>query len=741
MKKIRVLAALMACCLLLTSMATSNYEKAIYHQGKAEQAYKYSLVSMMKAHLDSMEEEIAEMDLDTYLKNDVRLNRGYYKLVGDYYYLIDDLESALHYYNLAQPMFDRYDSTGYYAIIHEEKAQLYYKMKKWDMAKSHADTLKSLYNDSIDYKNGDKTIYWSSVSDLCLAREAVDYYKLGFTHEAENKFNNSLSDINTLLGVLMPSDGDIYYDVLRTRAKILMLKSEQDGSYNDQSRKDFGAYFERKKSQIGGTLLGMSEAQREEFWMKERQFITDCYRLEDHAPELLYDVTLFAKGILLHLGKNGIENHEKLSFTTYKDVQKALPSNSCAIEFIQYERDGDQHLAALVLHKKGTPEFNYIGKVGGILDTQISTGYHSTMTIRQIIDEVNTGERSSSNYDFLYNDSTWYNLIWTPELMSRIKDYDRVYFAPEGFLRAVAIEYALPSGYEGLDLYRLSSTNVLTSQKARVDRNKLYKGSALIMGLGKFGDTCCVIPDNNQGIGDNDTIAYKYLIKKIWFGGLKFVKYECDTILNVRRNLGDLYLKDFDATEKMFRDMCSKFPIIHFSTHGFSLSYKSLQNDLKPASVDNLLSACGIGLANCNCNLYNPNFNPRYYDGILSAREISKCDLSGAELVVTSACNTAVGSITGDGNYAVERGLKAAGAKAVVVTLWSVSDESPVPFFECFYRELAIGKSLHTAFKNAREYVRTYVPSEHEGDYDGELNSTYDSPYHYNPFILIDALE
>lgn len=741
MKRLRVLAALMTCCLLLTSMATSHYKKAIYHQGKAEQAYEYSLVSMMKAHIDSMREEIAEMDLDTYLKNDVRLNRGYYKLLGDYYYLTDNSEWALYYYNLAQQMFDRHDSTGYYAIILEEKAQLYYKMKKWNMAKNYADTLKSLYNDSIDYKNDDKTIFWSSVSDLCLAREAVDYYKLGFTSEAENKFNISLTDINTLLGVLLPSDGGVYFDVLRTRAKILMLKSEQDGTYKDQARKDFQDYFDRKKSQISGTLLGMTEAQREEFWMQEQRFVTDCYRLEEHAPELLYDVTLFAKGILLHLGRNGTDNHEKLSFTTYKDVQKALPSKSCAIEFIQYEKDSEQHMAALVLESKGKPQFVHIGKVNDILETLIPTGDNESMSIKEMINLVNRENWLPTIYNYLYSDSTWSSLVWTPKLMSRIKDYERVYFAPEGFLRAIAIEYALPSGYENLDLYRLSSTHVLASQKARTNADKLYKGSALIMGLGKFGDEMCKEPDYNQGVGDNDTVAYNLLKGTGGFNEMSVVKYECDTIMNVRRNLGDLYLNDYDATEKMFREMCSKFPIIHLSTHGFSYSFTTMNDELKPASADKLLSFCGIALANCNCNLCNPKFNQKYYDGILSAREISKCDLSGAELVVTSACATAVGAITSDGNYAVERGLKAAGAKAIVVSLWPVNVSSPVIFFECFYRELANGKSLHAALKNAREYVKTYIPSEHEGDYNGVLYNTYDSPYHYNPFILIDALE
>ena len=756
MKSFRVVVTLLAISFLLPSMAASNYEKAVYHQNKAEQAYKYSLVSMMKAHIDSMWQEIYEMDWDAYDKNRERLDRGYYKLCGDYYYLTDTLDRALYYYNLAQPLFKRYEGVGYYGIIHEEKAQLFYKMKEWEKAKSYADTLKSLYNDTLGFKDADKAFYWSAISDLCQAREAVDDYRNGYTTEAERKFKNSLTDINTCLRILSPSDGELYYDVLRTRAKILMLKSEQDGAYNDQARKDFKAYFDRKKAQISGTLLGMTEEQREQFWMQERRFITDCYRLEGHAPELLYDVTLYAKGILLHLGKNGTENYEKLSFVTYKDVQKSLPSKSCAIEFVQYERDGEQHLSALVLKQKGNPEFVHIGKVDDILSTHVAVtgerqdyyqGYvqvDTTLTVKEILDFNNSEkydkdsrfkifldeyENKSILHPFIYEDSLWRNLVWTPQLMSRIKDFERVYFAPEGFLRAIAVEYVLPSGYEYLDLYRLSSTHVLATPKARVNPSALYQGNALILSIGDFGEKYCLIPDKKQGPGDNDWRAYDFLHSKgIWFKPLSGVERECEAIERVRNNNEDVLLKDQEATETKFRQLSSKYPIIHFSTHGFSFSYEPIDNDLKPDLVDNLLSRCGIAMANINCNLYNfSSFDHLYYEGLMSAREFSKCDLSNAELVVTSACVTAVGSISSDGNYAVERGLKAAGAKAVVVSLWSVSDYSPVYFFERFYSELSQGSSLHKALMNAREYVKN--------------DCGYESPYHYDPFILIDALE
>ena len=762
-KALRVVVTLVAISFLLPSMATFNYEKAVCHQEIAEQAYKYSLVSMMKAHIDSMWQEIYEMDWDSYDKNRERLDRGYYKLCGDYYYLTDTLDSALYYYNLAQPLFKRYEGAGYYGIIHEEKAQLFYKMKDWEKAKSYADTLKSLYNDTLGFKDADKAIYWSSISDLCQAREAVDDYRNGYTAVADRKFENSLADINACLKILSPSDGELYYDVLRTRAKILMLKSEQDGAYNDQARKDFQTYFDGKKEQISSTLLSMTEEQREQFWMQERRFITDCYRLEGHAPELLYDVTLYAKGILLHLGKSGAGNHERLSFTTYKGVQQSLPKNSCALEFIQYEKNAEQHMGVLVLKNSGAPQFVYVGKVDDMLDAQVD---NSGMTVRQIL-----SNNSVFHQNYIYNDASWFNLVWTSELIQSIKGCQKMYFAPDGFLHEVAIEYILPQELARIDCYRLSSTRVLFDKTTRLDKKTLRGGPLLLIG-GLFYGTEAKDTNSLPQLG-NDKNAFLLLKPKspensVSLSYLQGTKDECNSIYGLRNNPLDKYLKTTGATEKSFRSLCDKYKIIHVSTHGFYNGGYEYGTEIKPAASDHVLSTSGLFLSGCVYNLNDKGFNPDYLDGILSSRELSKCDMSNVELFVASACKTGVGDVTGDGVYGVQRGIKAAGAKAVIASLWNVDDKSTSCFFQHFYQLIDSGLSVHKAFYESRDYLRNYVEITSKSDrffftkskirklfkhnkqkekLDGsnkgnsEGDYIFREPQYCNSFVLIDVIE
>jgi CHAT domain-containing protein len=60
---------------------------------------------------------------------------------------------------------------------------------------------------------------------------------------------------------------------------------------------------------------------------------------------------------------------------------------------------------------------------------------------------------------------------------------------------------------------------------------------------------------------------------------------------------------------------------------------------------------------------------------VLTAEEVAGLDLRGAELVVLSACDTGLGmEAAGEGVFGLQRSFHEAGARALAVSLWSVSD-------------------------------------------------------------------
>jgi len=86
--------------------------------------------------------------------------------------------------------------------------------------------------------------------------------------------------------------------------------------------------------------------------------------------------------------------------------------------------------------------------------------------------------------------------------------------------------------------------------------------------------------------------------------------------------------------------------------------------------------------------------------GLLTANEIFNLKLN-AELVVLSACNTGRGRITGDGVIGLSRSFIAAGVPSVVVSLWSVPDESTANLMAEFYRQMQLTPDIAQALRKA----------------------------------------
>ncbi len=98
-------------------------------------------------------------------------------------------------------------------------------------------------------------------------------------------------------------------------------------------------------------------------------------------------------------------------------------------------------------------------------------------------------------------------------------------------------------------------------------------------------------------------------------------------------------------------------------------------------------------------------------DGILEASEIVHLN-TNADLVVLSACDTAVGSLQGQEGIAnLSLAFQLAGAKAVVSTLWSIDDTSALYLMKRFYAHLAKKNTVGYALTAAkRDMLKTYGP-------------------------------
>jgi CHAT domain-containing protein len=89
-------------------------------------------------------------------------------------------------------------------------------------------------------------------------------------------------------------------------------------------------------------------------------------------------------------------------------------------------------------------------------------------------------------------------------------------------------------------------------------------------------------------------------------------------------------------------------------------------------------------------------------DGLLYLGEVFDLELE-AELVVLSGCETGLGPrLAGEGLLGLARGFLYAGARDLVVSLWSISDAGTVDLMVDFYRRLEAGRAPAEALREAK---------------------------------------
>jgi CHAT domain-containing protein/tetratricopeptide (TPR) repeat protein len=158
-----------------------------------------------------------------------------------------------------------------------------------------------------------------------------------------------------------------------------------------------------------------------------------------------------------------------------------------------------------------------------------------------------------------------------------------------------------------------------------------------------------------------------------------------------------------DATEERAKRAAGEARYLHFACHG-------LLNEAVPLDSALVLSI--------------PTENRKETEnGILQAWEIFDSVRTSADLVTLSACETAQGKeVGGEGLIGLTRAFQFAGARSVVGSLWSVSDESTALLMTHFYGALKKGLPKDRALQHAQQMMIR--------------NSRFSHPFYWAAFTL-----
>lgn len=342
-------------------------------------------------------------------------------------------------------------------------------------------------------------------------------------------------------------------------------------------------------------------------------------------------------------------------------------------------------------------------------------------------------------------------VIWG-KLLPYLKGVENIYFAPDGQLNQIAIEYLPAPEGEGLmseqfNLYRLSSTRELTLNKKNVAGTDavvyggiLYDADVAAMETesrrydGGVSQRSCPEEELLDSLGSRGSVGY-----------LKNTLTEADSISKMMRDRGlsAMLLTGASASEESIKNLSGhRKGLIHIATHGFYWSgsrveYEAERNgklgfmlDLGQRDVrnaeDKALTRSGLYMAGANNILRGKELPESIEDGILTAQEIANLDLRGLDLVVLSACQTGMGDISSDGVFGLQRGFKKAGANTILMSLWDVDDEATELLMTEFYKNYLSGMSKQKSLTEAQRSVRE--------------NLRFKNPKYWAAFILLDAL-
>lgn len=174
---------------------------------------------------------------------------------------------------------------------------------------------------------------------------------------------------------------------------------------------------------------------------------------------------------------------------------------------------------------------------------------------------------------------------------------------------------------------------------------------------------------------------------------------------------------DEAATEDQAKAIGRDARILHFAVHGV-LDHRAPLDSFLALSIPE-------------------SFGEGQDNGLLQAWEIFERVRLDADLVVMSACDSALGQeLRGEGLIGLTRAFQYAGARSVAATLWSVADEATAELMVGFHRHLQAGKPKDQALQAAQlELIRSPIQIEKLG---GEsIDRDFSAPVFWAAFQII----
>ncbi len=536
---------------------------------------------------------------------------------------------------------------------------------------------------------------------------SIDHMK-GFTSEAQKlKFmQNSREDLHVFLSLILTRLSDSpealtegMNTILRRKGIILDVQKQFQRALLSDDEKTTRVYNKLSEVRSKLTALTFSDPGQKpiEFYRKELDL------LRDEKERLEIQISANNQSYMVYLKKadaNCKNVAEKLGINSKRALVELVRVSLYRLNKKKWGRD--RYFAFILM--SGNPYELRVVDLGDA-DNIDSLIFQLKKTIFQ------TKHAASNEPVFFAN--RLYSTVFLP-IEKELGGRQQIYLSPDGNLNLIPFEvfYEPGTGF----LIENYTFNYVSSGRDILGfgETKETGSKALLIGDPDFDmkiEEPYVVANTAEAELKPDTITQRsIMIGNLRFDRLPGTRDEVDTIRSVLgQDQTDVYTGK-GANEKVLRMM--KTPrILHLATHGFFLKdiefnpltgpfpnrgvsvVASTKKDLssRRMKIENPFLQSGFVLAGANNALKSKE--SKNIDGVVTAEKILDLKLMGTDMVVLSACNTGIGEVKkGEGVFGLRRAFTQAGAKSLVMSMWSVPDKETKELMVEFYKNILSGK-------------------------------------------------
>jgi CHAT domain-containing protein len=378
----------------------------------------------------------------------------------------------------------------------------------------------------------------------------------------------------------------------------------------------------------------------------------------------------------------------KQSRYAYSDIASSIDAGRGLIDIIRVNRDAYSgtgvvnYLALLIKPGSEMPEYVVLAN-GSDLEGKYYSYYRNVIK-QQMADDYS------------------YEQYWSA-IDRETADLNDLYVSLDGIYNQLSI----PTLHDGNSfILDKKSITLLSSSRDLLDEtaSSSYKGDYMLIGDPDFGSdkTVAPLPGTRKEIENLGALLKSR--------GLKYVLVSGD-----------------EASESRLKTH-EKVNTLHVATHGYFLEDPAPQGKIFGINADhasdNPLLRSGLMFSNAALTLEGGVINSlnNYDNGLLTAYEAMNLTLDGLETVVLSACETGLGDVkAGEGVYGLQRAFLVAGAKTLLMSLWTVNDEATQELMTSFYQNWTSGMSEEKALREAQI----------------KLKAKFKHPYYWGAFVMV----